>query len=220
MESPFENAEGVIGIWYQFFRDHFRTGKTFAAVPPFRSRNETCREAKKAFTRIKHKNIKIKIMLQINILYVGNIKDKFFAQAVEEYEKRLSKTCKIKNIELKEEKPKDESDSEIALVIKKEGDRLLEAIPQKSYKIALCVEGKQISSEELAEKIESVTVSGYSEITFIIGGAFGMDERVKKLADMRLSISKMTFTHRMMRVILIEQIYRAENILSGGNYHK
>ena len=159
-------------------------------------------------------------MLQINILYVGNIKDKFFAQAVEEYEKRLSKTCKIKNVELKEEKPKDESAAEIALVIKKEGDRLLEALPQKSYKIALCVEGKQISSEELAEKIEAVTVSGYSEITFIIGGAFGMDERVKKMADMRLSISKMTFTHRMMRVILIEQIYRAENILSGGNYHK
>ena len=159
-------------------------------------------------------------MLQINILYVGNIKDKFFAQAVEEYEKRLSKTCKIKNIELKEEKPKDESDAEIALVIKKEGDRLLEALPKKGYKIALCVEGNLISSEELAKKIQSVTVSGDSEITFIIGGAFGMDERVKKAANFRLSVSKMTFTHRMMRVILAEQIYRALNIISGGNYHK
>ncbi len=159
-------------------------------------------------------------MLQINILYVGNIKDKFFQDAVSEYEKRLSSSCKLKNIELKEEKPKDESDTEIALVIKKEGDRLLEAIPPKSYKIALCVEGKQISSEELAEKISDIPLSGFSEITFIIGGAFGMDERVKKAADFRLSISKMTFTHRMMRVILIEQIYRALNIASGGHYHK
>ena len=159
-------------------------------------------------------------MLQINILYVGNIKDKFFQDAVSEYETRLSGFCKLKNIELKEEKPKDESDTEIALVIKKEGDRLLEAIPPKSYKIALCVEGKQISSEELAERISDIPLSGYSEITFIIGGAFGMDERVKKVADFRLSISKMTFTHRMMRVILIEQIYRALNIASGGHYHK
>ena len=159
-------------------------------------------------------------MLQINILYVGNIKDKFFQDAVSEYEKRLSGFCKLKNIELKEEKPKDESDTEIALVIKKEGDRLLEAIPPKSYKIALCVEGKQISSEELAERISDIPLSGYSEITFIIGGAFGMEERVKKAADFRLSISKMTFTHRMMRVILIEQIYRALNIASGGHYHK
>ena len=160
-------------------------------------------------------------MLQINILYVGNIKDKFYAEAVQEYEKRLSAFCKIKNIELKEEKPPESpSDAEIALVIKKEGDRLLEAMPKKGYKIALCVEGTQISSEDLAKKIESVTVAGDSEITFIIGGAFGMDERVKKMANHRLSISKMTFTHRMMRVILAEQIYRALNILSGGNYHK
>ena len=160
-------------------------------------------------------------MLQINILYVGNIKDNFFAQAVAEYEKRLSGLCKIKNIELKEEKPPDNpSESEIALIIRKEGDRLLENLPKKGYKIALCVEGSQISSEELAKKISSVAVSGDSEITFIIGGAFGMDERVKKAANYRLSISKMTFTHRMMRVILIEQIYRALNILSGGHYHK
>jgi 23S rRNA (pseudouridine1915-N3)-methyltransferase len=159
-------------------------------------------------------------MLQINILYVGNIKDKFFQDAVSEYEKRLSGFCKLKNIELKEEKPKDESDAEIAMIIRKEGDRLLEAIPPKSYKIALCVEGKQISSEDLAQKLSDIPLSGYSEITFIIGGAFGMDERVKKIADFRLSISKMTFTHRMMRVILIEQIYRALNIASCGHYHK
>ncbi len=160
-------------------------------------------------------------MLQINILYVGNIKDKFFQDAVSEYEKRLSSSCKLRNIELKEEKPPENpSDADIAAVIRKEGDRLLNAIPPKSYKIALCVEGKQISSEELADKLSDIPLLGFSEVTFIIGGAFGMDERVKKLADFRLSISKMTFTHRMMRVILIEQIYRALNIASGGHYHK
>ncbi len=160
-------------------------------------------------------------MLQINIIYVGNIKDKFFQEAVSEYEKRLSSSCKLRNIELKEEKPPENpSAAEIAAVIRKEGDRILNAIQSKSYKIALCVEGKQLSSEELAVKLSEIPLSGYSEITFIIGGAFGMDERVKKLADLRLSVSKMTFTHRMMRVILIEQIYRALNIASGGNYHK
>ena len=160
-------------------------------------------------------------MLQINILYVGNIKDKFLADAVAEYEKRLSSSCKLKHIELKEEKtPEDPNDAEIAAVIRKEGDRLLQALPQRSYKIALCVEGKQISSEELAKKLADIPLMGTSEITFIIGGAFGMDERVKRAADFRLSISKMTFTHRMMRVILIEQIYRALNILGGGSYHK
>ncbi|MBQ9748210.1 MAG: 23S rRNA (pseudouridine(1915)-N(3))-methyltransferase RlmH [Clostridia bacterium] len=160
-------------------------------------------------------------MLQINILYVGNIKDKFLADAVAEYEKRLSSSCKLKHIELKEEKPPENpNDAEIAAVIRKEGDRLLQALPQRSYKIALCVEGKQISSEELAKKLADIPLMGTSEITFIIGGAFGMDERVKRAADFRLSISKMTFTHRMMRVILIEQIYRALNILGGGSYHK
>lgn len=160
-------------------------------------------------------------MLQINILYVGNIKDKYLADAVQEYEKRLSSSCKIKNIELKEEKPPENpSDAEISQILRKEGDRILNALPPKSYKIALCVEGTEISSEELAKKISAITVSGYSELTFIIGGAFGMDERVKKAADFRLSVSRMTFTHRMMRVILLEQIYRAQNILTGGHYHK
>lgn len=160
-------------------------------------------------------------MLQINILHVGNIKDKFFADAVAEYEKRLSSSCKLRNIELKEEKPPENpSAAEISSLIRKEGDRLLASLPQKSYSIALCIEGTEFSSEELAAKISGITVSGYSEITFIIGGAFGMDERVKKAANLRLSFSRMTFTHRMMRVLLLEQLYRAINILSGGNYHK
>ena len=160
-------------------------------------------------------------MMQVNILYVGNIKDRFFAVAVREYEKRLSSSCKLRNIEVKEEKPpEDPSASEVAALLRKEGDRLLAALPQKSYKIALCIEGTELSSEELAAKLADIAVSGHSELTFIIGGAFGMDERVKKAADFRLSVSRMTFTHRMMRVILTEQLYRAQNILMGGHYHK
>ena len=93
-------------------------------------------------------------------------------------------------------------------------------LPQKSYKIALAVEGAMLSSEELAKKIDLSLTGGYSSISFIIGGAFGMSEKVKKSCDMMLSVSRMTFTHRMMRVIILEQIYRAYNILSGGKYHK
>lgn len=159
--------------------------------------------------------------MQYNILYVGNIKDKYYADAVAEYEKRLSGTCKIKNIEIKEEKPPENpSDAEIAVLLRKEGDRILSALPSKSYKIALCVEGTMLSSEELADRLCKIKLSGISEVTLVIGGAFGLDERVKKAADLRLSVSRMTFTHRMMRVILLEQLYRAENILFGGKYHK
>ena len=160
-------------------------------------------------------------MLQINILYVGNIKDSYLAAAVTEYEKRLSAFSKIRNIEIKEEKlPENLSAAEIAQTLHKEGDRLLAALPAKSYKIALCVEGTELSSEAFSEKLSVAAVSGYSEFTFVIGSSFGMDERVKRVADFRLSVSRMTFPHRLMRVILLEQIYRAMNLLSGGKYHK
>lgn len=160
-------------------------------------------------------------MLQITILHVGNIKDSYLADAVCEYEKRLSAFCKIRNVEIKEEKlPEMPSAAEILQVLHKEGDRLLAALPQRSYKIALCVEGTELSSEAFAEKLSGAAVSGHSEITFIIGSSFGMDERVKRAADFRLSLSRMTFPHRLMRVILLEQIYRAMKILSGGKYHK
>lgn len=110
-------------------------------------------------------------MMQVNILYVGNIKDRFFADAVCEYEKRLSSSCKLQNIEIKEERPPENpSTAEVAALLRKEGDRLLAALPQKSYKIALCVEGTELSSEELAAKLSDITVSGHSELTFIIGG--------------------------------------------------
>ena len=159
--------------------------------------------------------------MQINIIYVGNIKDKYFSDAVKEYEKRLSAYCKVVNTEIKETKiPENASAAQISKAIEEEGEKILSVLPQKSYKIALAVEGAMLSSEELAKKIDSSLTGGYSSISFIIGGAFGMSEKVKKSCDMMLSVSRMTFTHRMMRVIILEQIYRAYNILSGGKYHK
>lgn len=159
--------------------------------------------------------------MQINIIYVGNIKDKYFSDAVKEYEKRLSAYCKVVNTEIKEAKiPENASAAQINKAIEEEGEKILSVLPQKSYKIALAVEGAMLSSEELAKKIDLSLTGGYSSISFIIGGAFGMSEKVKKSCDMMLSVSRMTFTHRMMRVIILEQIYRAYNILSGGKYHK
>lgn len=159
--------------------------------------------------------------MQINIIYVGNIKDKYFSDAVKEYEKRLSAYCKVVNTEIKETKiPENASAAQINKAIEEEGEKILSVLPQKSYKIALAVEGTMLSSEELAKKIDLSLTGGYSSISFIIGGAFGMSEKVKKSCDMMLSVSRMTFTHRMMRVIILEQIYRAYNILSGGKYHK
>lgn len=159
--------------------------------------------------------------MQINIIYVGNIKDKYFSDAVKEYEKRLSAYCKVVNTEIKETKiPENASAAQINKAIEEEGEKILSVLPQKSYKIALAVEGAMLSSEELAKKIDLSLTGGYSSISFIIGGAFGMSEKVKKSCDMMLSVSHMTFTHRMMRVIILEQIYRSYNILSGGKYHK
>ncbi len=159
--------------------------------------------------------------MQINIIYVGNIKDNYFSDAVKEYEKRLSAYCKVVNTEIKETKiPENASAAQINKAIEEEGEKILSVLPQKSYKIALAVEGTMLSSEELAKKIDFSLTGGYSSISFIIGGAFGMSEKVKKSCDMMLSVSRMTFTHRMMRVIILEQIYRAYNILSGGKYHK
>lgn len=159
--------------------------------------------------------------MTLNIIFVGNLKESFFAEAVAEYEKRLNAYCKINNIFIKDEKiPDSPSQAEINLALKKEGERILSVLPPRSYKIALCVEGKQMSSEAFAEVFESAANNGYSEISFIIGGSFGLSDAVKKVCDKRLSISMMTFPHRMMRVILLEQIYRAYNILGGGKYHK
>ena len=160
-------------------------------------------------------------MTTVNLIYVGNIRDNYLLAAAAEYEKRLSAYCRLVCTELKEEKLPDEpSQAQIDAAIKKEGERILAVLPQKSKKIALCVEGKQISSEEFSSLLKTAENSGFSQISFIIGGAFGLSEEVKKVCDFRLSLSKMTFTHRIARILLLEQIYRAENIAAGGKYHK
>ena len=160
-------------------------------------------------------------MTTINLIYVGNIRENYLLAAVAEYEKRLSAYCRLVCTEIKEEKlPDDPSQAQTEAAMKKEGERILAVLPQKSKKIALCVEGKQLSSEEFSSLLKTAENSGFSQISFIIGGAFGLSEEVKKVCDFRLSLSKMTFTHRIARILLLEQIYRAENIAAGGKYHK
>ena len=160
-------------------------------------------------------------MTTVNLIYVGNIRENYLLAAVAEYEKRLSAYCRLVCTEIKEEKlPDDPSQAQTEAAMKKEGERILAVLPRKSMKIALCVEGKQLSSEEFSSLIKNAENSGFSQISFIIGGAFGLSEEVKKVCDFRLSLSKMTFTHRFARILLLEQIYRAENIAAGGKYHK
>lgn len=155
--------------------------------------------------------------MNVNIIHVGGLKEEYYAEAVAEYEKRLCRFCRVKNTEIKEEKlPQPPSESEINAALEAEGKKILSAIPEKSYKIALCVEGKQLSSEELAKTVADAG----RDLTFIIGSSHGLSEQVKAASDLRLSISKMTFPHRLMRVILAEQIYRAFSINAGSSYHK
>ena len=154
-------------------------------------------------------------MLTINIIAVGKIKEKFFTEALNEYTKRLSSFWKFNIVEVK-----DEPDSDTLTVLSKEGTAILSKVPDNSYVFALCVEGAQQSSEELANTIDKLQTNGTSSITFIIGGSLGLSDNVKARANARLSFSKMTFPHQFMRVILIEQIYRSFKILSGQKYHK
>ncbi len=160
-------------------------------------------------------------MLSITVIAVGKIKEKFYTDALTEYAKRLSSYCKFEVLEVKDEKTPDAlSDAEKEAVLDREGKRIIEKIPKGSKVIALCVEGKEKSSEELAEMIEKIAVSGTSKLVFVIGGSLGLSAKVKNMADLKLSFSKLTFPHMLMRVILSEQIYRAFTILEGKTYHK
>ena len=160
-------------------------------------------------------------MININIICVGKLKEKFWTQAVSEYEKRLKTFCKFKVIEVDEEKIQDNLvQSQIDLTLEKEGKRIIKHIGKGAKVIALCIEGKIISSPDLAKIFDDTAVNGISEINFIIGGSGGLSDEVKSLADIRLSMSKMTFPHQLARVMLCEQIYRGFQISSGGKYHK
>lgn len=160
-------------------------------------------------------------MIQVEIIYLGGEKETYYKEAANEYIKRLGAFCTFTEKVIKDEKlPQNPSETAINAALEKEADRILSEIKPKHLKIAMCIEGKQMSSEELAAVFEDVPQRGLSGMTFIIGSSEGLAEKVKKSCDVRLSMSKMTFPHRLARVMLLEQIYRAFSICSGKKYHK
>lgn len=159
--------------------------------------------------------------MKITILTVGKIKEKYFTGAVQEYSKRLGRYCKLEIIEVADEKTPDHaSGREEEQIRKKEGERLKKYIKDSAYVIALAIEGKQMSSEAFAGRIDRLGIEGKSHIIFIIGGSIGLDPDILKNADELLSFSQMTFPHQLMRVVLLEQIYRGYRIIHGEPYHK
>ena len=159
--------------------------------------------------------------MKITISCVGKIKEAYFREAIEEYTKRLKRYVDISINENPDEKaPESLSPLEKEKIKEKEGKRILEGINPSSFVIALDIKGKKLNSEALAEYIEEIKLRGFSHITFVIGGSLGLSEEVLKRADFRLSFSDMTFPHQLMRVILLEQIYRAHRIINNEPYHK
>ena len=159
-------------------------------------------------------------MINVKLIALGNLKESYLREAFSEYSKRLGGLCRFELIELKEHKlPDSPSDSEIEAALEEEAKRILALLSNKAYKIALCVEVKQLSSEAFAKKIDGAAAT-HGEIIFIIGSSHGLSDKVKSACDMRLSISEMTFPHQLMRVVMAEAIYRALNIIKGTKYHK
>ena len=159
-------------------------------------------------------------MLNVKFITLGTLKEAYLRDAAAEYEKRLGGFCRFESIQLKEERLSDDpSESEIKSALAKESEKILSLIPARAYVVAMCVEGKQLSSPELADKLEEISART-SDICFIIGSSFGLSDTVKQRADLRLSISKLTFPHQLMRVVLLEAVYRAFNIQKGTRYHK
>ncbi|WP_078593359.1 23S rRNA (pseudouridine(1915)-N(3))-methyltransferase RlmH [Evansella clarkii] len=159
--------------------------------------------------------------MNINIIAVGKLKEKYLKQGIEEYRKRISAYANVQVIEVADEKaPENMSDAEAAQVKEKEGERILSKVPEDSHVIALAIKGKKWTSEQLAKELNDSALYGRSKVTFIIGGSLGLSEQVLKRADIHLSFSDMTFPHQLMRLILTEQVYRAFKINRGEPYHK
>ena len=160
-------------------------------------------------------------MLNINVICIGKLKESFLRDASAEYQKRLSAFCRLEITELSPFKlPENPSQAQIEAALMQEGGLITAKIPANAKVYALCIEGKQFFSEELSAKIVTETNHGVSNIVFVIGGSHGLSEDVKKRADLLLSMSKMTFPHQLARIMLLEQLYRAFMISSGGKYHK
>lgn len=160
-------------------------------------------------------------MRTVTLLTVGKLKESYLRDACAEYCKRLSSYCKLQLIEIPEEKcPDNPSAAQIEAVLEKEGARILQKLPPGAYTAALCIEGELLPSPGLAHRLAAVDLSEKNGAAFIIGGSFGLSQAVKKRADLRLSMSPMTFPHQLARVLLLEQIYRAFSINAGTKYHK
>lgn len=152
-------------------------------------------------------------MLNIRLICVGKLKEKFYLEACREYEKRLGTLCRMEILQLEEEPDRPGS-------LQKEGEKIRAAIPQGSFLVAMCIEGRMLSSEGLAEKLQQLQNQGVSRLCILIGSSRGLDEALKAQSGLRLSMSPMTFPHHLARVMVLEQIYRALSILSGSKYHK
>jgi 23S rRNA (pseudouridine1915-N3)-methyltransferase len=159
--------------------------------------------------------------MKVTLICVGKLKEKYLTQGVDEYVKRLGRYCNLEIIELADEKTPENASSALEDQIKqKEGERILKALKEDAYCIALAIDGTMLSSPELADKINSLGITGTSHISFIIGGSLGLADEVLRRADYKLSFSRMTFPHQLMRMILLEQVYRAYRIIHNQPYHK
>ncbi len=158
--------------------------------------------------------------MNITVLCVGKVKEKFFKDAIEEYKKRLGRFCSFEIKEVQDIKiPDNPNEAQMKEVLEKEGEMISKNIKRGSYIISLCIEGKKFSSESFAESIKSIQQES-SDIVFVIGGSLGLSEKIKRMSKIKLSFSDMTFPHQLMRVILAEQIYRAFKIINNETYHK
>lgn len=160
-------------------------------------------------------------MFEITLIAMGKLKEKFYLSAAAEYEKRMKGYCQFRIIELPEARlTEDPSPAEIAVALEKEAETILQKIPKGAWFCTLTPEGKMLSSENLAAKLKDVKLSGKSSACFLIGSSFGMSPRLKEMADFKLSMSAMTFPHHLARIMVLEQLYRAEAIQAGSKYHK
>lgn len=159
--------------------------------------------------------------MNIKIIAVGKIKEKYIKEGISEFSKRLSRYCSLDIVEVSDEKaPENLSKRQMEEVKKKEGEKILKKIPSSAYVISLVIDGKKLSSEDLAENISNLMVNGNNDICFIIGGSLGLSEDIINRSDFKISFSKMTFPHQLMRLILLEQVYRGFRIMKGEPYHK
>ncbi len=159
--------------------------------------------------------------MRIKLISVGKIKEKYYMAAIAEYAKRLSRYCKLEQIEVADEKaPENLSAAQVEQVKQIEGERILKRIVNSDYVISLEIAGKALSSEQLAQKIDQLAIAGKSQLCFIIGGSLGLSEEVRRRSNFALSFSSMTFPHQLMKVILLEQVYRSFKIIKNETYHK